>query len=353
MSLYSVLSPLLFTLDAEKAHKLSIMGLKMGVLKSAPSTHDPVLQTSVFGLSFPSPRGLSAGYDKNGDVLDALLGLGFGFVEAGSVTPKPQPGNPKPRVFRLREDKAVINRLGFNNEGLDVAASNFAAPRRAGIVGANLGANKESEDRIGDYVTGLKRLAPLADYVTVNISSPNTPGLRALQGKGELEDLLGRLMQARQDIPPEGKPVPLLLKIAPDLTDEDKSDIAEVALQSKLDGLIISNTTITRPDDLRNHQRTEVGGLSGEPLKALSLNLLKDMRIATAGKIPLVGVGGISSAEDAYARILAGASLIQFYSAMVYEGPYLAVKMAGGLAQLLRADGYKSVADAVGADNPL
>jgi dihydroorotate dehydrogenase len=210
--------------------------------------------------------------------LDALLGLGFGFVEAGSVTPKAQAGNPKPRIFRLTEDQAVINRLGFNNKGLEVASKNFKAPRRAGIVGANLGANKDSQDRVSDYVIGLKTLAPTADYVTVNISSPNTPGLRALQGRGELEELLGRLMQARAELPTEtDQKKPLLLKIAPDLTAEDKQDIAEVALAMKLDGLIATNTTISRPDTLSSAQKEEVGGLSGRPLKALSLQLVKDM----------------------------------------------------------------------------
>ncbi len=351
-SLYSALSSVLFLLDPERAHHLSLLGLKTGIVGSAPAINDPVLSSKVFGLDFPTPIGLSAGYDKNGEVLDALLGLGFGFVEAGSVTPRPQPGNPRPRIFRLKEDAAVINRLGFNNDGLDVAARNFAKPRRRGVVGANLGANKDSEDRIADYVTGLRALAPLADYVTVNISSPNTPGLRALQGKGELEDLLGRLMEARSSLPSEqDRKKPLLLKIAPDLTDEDQSDIADVSLQSGLDGLIISNTTITRPESLQDVQKTEAGGLSGEPLKALSLSLLKDMYQATEGKIPLVGVGGIRTAEDAYERILAGASLIQFYSAMVYEGPFLAHRMAKGLSELLARDGYKTVSEAVGAES--
>ncbi len=351
-SLYRFFSPLLFTLEPESAHHLSILGLKFGLTGASQTSFATSLSSTVFGLDFPTPIGLSAGYDKNGEVLDGLLKLGFGFVEAGSVTPMPQSGNPKPRIFRLKEDKAVINRLGFNNAGLDVAARNFSRPRREGIVGANLGANKDSADRIADYVAGLKRLAPLADYVTVNISSPNTPGLRALQGKGELEELLGRLMAARAHLQTErDKKIPLLLKIAPDLTDDDQSDIAAVALETGLDGLIISNTTITRPSSLQNPQKIEAGGLSGEPLKALSYALLKDMYKATEGKIPLVGVGGIRTAEDAYERILAGASLIQFYSAMVYEGPFLAQRMAEGLAELLKRNGYRSVADAVGAGN--
>ncbi|MEH6474654.1 MAG: quinone-dependent dihydroorotate dehydrogenase [Sneathiella sp.] len=349
---YKAISPALFLIDPEKAHTLSLIGLKSGFMPLKPADVSPSLAISRFGLSFPNPIGLSAGYDKNGDVLDALLGLGFGFVEAGSVTPKPQIGNPKPRVFRLKKDAAVINRLGFNNKGLDAAVNNFNAPRRTGIVGANLGANKDSEDRIGDYVTGLKALAPLADYITVNISSPNTPGLRALQGKGELGDLLGRVMDARANLDEEEKRnIPLLLKIAPDLTDEDKSDIAEVSLSTGLDGLIISNTTITRPDSLKSKQIDEMGGLSGAPLKPLSLKLISEMYVLTGGKIPLVGVGGIASAEDAFERIKAGASLVQFYSAMVYEGPYLAHKMAIGLAALLAKNGFNSVEDAIGVNH--
>lgn len=346
---YNLFSKAFFCLDPEVAHNLSIAALKSGFMPFRDAAIDPVLKTEVFGLSFPNPIGLSAGYDKNGAVLDALLGLGFGFVEAGSVTPKAQAGNPKPRIFRLTEDQAVINRLGFNNKGLDVALTNFKAPRRAGIVGANLGANKNSDDRIADYVTGLKTLSPHADYVTVNISSPNTPGLRALQGKGELEDLLGRLMEARLSLPNvAGQTKPLLLKIAPDLTEADKRDIAEVAVAMKLDGLIATNTTITRPESLSAAQKTEMGGLSGAPLKSLSLQLVKDMYQLTNGTIPIIGVGGIATAADAYERIKAGASLVQIYSAMVYDGPYLAHKIATELAVLLKADGVASVSDAVG-----
>ncbi|WP_025899981.1 quinone-dependent dihydroorotate dehydrogenase [Sneathiella glossodoripedis] len=349
--LYGAFSKALFCLDPERAHNFSLAALKSGFMPLKDAEIDPVLQSNVFNLDFPNPVGLSAGYDKNGAVLDALLGLGFGFVEAGSITPLPQEGNPRPRIFRLTEDEAVINRLGFNNKGLEVAASNFKAPRRAGVVGANLGANKDSDDRIADYVLGLKTLAPYASYVTVNISSPNTPGLRALQGKGELEELLGRLMQARSQLPDENdRRKAILLKIAPDLTAEDKKDIAEVALAMKLDGLIATNTTITRPDTLTSTQKGETGGLSGAPLKALSERVVKDMYQLTGGEIPIIGVGGIASAEDAYSRIRAGASLVQLYSAMVYHGPFLAHKIALGLAGLLKADGYKSVSEAVGVD---
>ncbi|PHQ68741.1 MAG: dihydroorotate dehydrogenase (quinone) [Sneathiella sp.] len=353
-SLYGILRPLLFKLDAEKAHNLSIMALKAGLLSAVPNNADPILKTELFGLTFANPIGLAAGYDKNAEVINAVSKLGFGFVEAGSVTPMPQEGNPRPRIFRLVEDDAVINRLGFNNKGLDVAAANFARRKEGSIVGANLGANKDSVDRVQDYVTGMKTLAPLVDYVTVNISSPNTPGLRALQGKTELEDLLGRMTEARGQMVSEGMDAfPLLLKIAPDITDEDKTDIAEVVLDLGIDGLIISNTTIARPGELTDPQRREAGGLSGVPLGDLSVAVLKDMYRATGGKVPLVGVGGISNAEDAYHRIKAGASLLQLYSAMVYHGPYVAHEIAKGLAQKLRAGNFTSVAEAVGVDTPL
>lgn len=352
MSLYKCLAPLLFKLDPEKAHDLSMAGLKTGLIRAAAGDVDPVLKTNLFGLSFPNPIGLAAGYDKNGEILGPLLGLGFGFIEAGSITPKPQAGNPKPRLFRLQEDGAVINRMGFNNKGLDEAVKNFSAPRRNGIVGANLGANKDSVDRVADYVLGLKRLAPFVDYITVNVSSPNTPGLRTLQGKEELEELLGRLMEARTELAILGKEkIPLMLKIAPDLADEDKDDIAAVSKAFSLDALIISNTTITRPDHLQNPHKSEMGGLSGDPLKPLSLKLLREMYKATRGKIPLIGVGGIRNAQDAYDRIVAGASLIQLYSAMVYEGPFLAKNIADELAALLKKNGHSNVADAVGSEH--
>lgn len=353
-SLYSLLRPLLFIMDPEKAHSLSIRALKSGMLPVHSADFDPILKTDLFGLTFANPIGLAAGYDKNAEVINDVSRLGFGFVEAGSVTPLPQPGNPKPRIFRLVEDGAVINRLGFNNKGLEVAASNFRNRRGNEIVGANLGANKDSLDRVGDYVRGMKALAPLTDYVTVNISSPNTPGLRALQGRDELDELLGRLLEARKQMMEQGaKAFPLLLKIAPDLTDEDKTDIAEVTLNLGIDGLIISNTTITRPDTLSSIYKKEVGGLSGAPLTDLSLSVLRDMRWATAGKVPLIGVGGISNAENALNRIKAGASLLQLYSAMVYEGPYVAHKIAKDLAQKLRAENFTNVSDAVGVDAPL
>lgn len=354
MTLYRIARPLLFCLDAEKAHGVSLQALKNGLLPAVGNAPDPILGVDLFGLHFPNPVGLAAGYDKNGEALAGLKGLGFGFLEAGSITPRPQAGNPKPRVFRLVEDAGVINRLGFNSKGLEVAAANFAARPQGIIVGANLGANKESPDRIADYVTGMRRLAPLASYVTVNISSPNTPGLRALQGRAELEELLGRLTETRRAMIAAGTPsFPIFLKVAPDLTQADIADIAAVVREMGIDALICGNTTITRPASLRSAAKGEAGGLSGQPLKSIALQTLKELYVATKGEIPLIGAGGIQDAADAYARIRAGASLIQLYSAMVYKGPYLAEEIARGLAKRLRADGFNSVRDAVGIDTPL
>jgi dihydroorotate dehydrogenase len=293
---------------------------------------------------FPNPVGIAAGFDKNGEVPDALLGLGFGFVEAGTVTPRPQEGNAKPRLFRLVEDKAVINRMGFNNAGADVVAARLAARGgRPGVVGANIGANKDSPDRIADYAAMTRIMAPLASYLTVNISSPNTPGLRALQDPAALADLLDAVIEARGP-----HPARLFLKLAPDLTSTDIDAICRIALDKRLDALIVTNTTITRPP-LRSELASEAGGLSGEPLRALALKVLRDFRAATGGAIPLIGVGGIASADDAWERIRAGASLIQLYSALVYEGPGLVRRIVEGLAKRVSAEGMSSIAEAVGS----
>jgi dihydroorotate dehydrogenase len=297
-------------------------------------------------LRFANPVGLAPGYDKNAEIAARAFGLGFGFAEIGTVTPRPQAGNPRPRLFRLVEDSAVINRMGFNNDGMDVVAGRLrgiAANERIGPIGINIGANKDSEDRIADYVTAMERLAPLADYVTVNISSPNTPGLRALQDKGALIDLLLRVRAAA----PVGKPV--FLKVAPDLESADIDDIAEAVIEHRIDALIVSNTTISRPD-LKSRHAGETGGLSGAPLRDLAQQRLVDFRKATGGALPLIGVGGIASAEDAYARIRAGASLVQLYSALVYEGPYLARRINKGLLALLDRDGFGHISEAVGID---
>ncbi len=344
MALYSLLRPLVFTLDAERAHGLTIAALKLmpGGTAAKP---DPALAIRVAGLDFPSPVGLAAGFDKNGEVFAPILRLGFGFAEVGTLTPRPQAGNPRPRLFRLAEDRAVINRMGFNNQGLVAAQARLAGrDRKAGVVGINIGANKDSDDRVADYVAGVRAMAPLADYLTVNISSPNTPGLRALQDKAALDELLRAVIAARG----KGGP-PIFHKLAPDLTAADIDDIATVAIARGIDALIVSNTTITRPP-LRSRHRDEAGGLSGAPLKPLALDALRAFRAATDGTIPLIAAGGIENGADAYARIRAGASLVQVYSALVYEGPGLARSIAGELKALLRRDGFATLADAVGAD---
>jgi len=319
--------------------------LKAGLVPGAAPVADPILASRHWGLDFPNPLGLAAGFDKNGEVPDAMLGQGFGFVEIGSVTPLPQPGNAKPRLFRLGADQAVINRMGFNNHGLDYAAGRLVRRKKQGVVGANLGKNKDSADAVADYAAGVTRLGPLADYLVINISSPNTPGLRALQGREPLRALIGGVAEALAKLP---RPKPLLLKIAPDLTAEDRADIAEVALDSPLSGLIVSNTTIERPTSLTSAHKTETGGLSGQPLFAPSTALLADMYRLTEGRLTLIGVGGISSAEQAYAKIRAGASLLQLYSALVYGGPALVGRINRGLAALLRRDGFANISEAVG-----
>jgi dihydroorotate dehydrogenase len=342
--LYQVLKSLLYTLEAETAHNLSLSALKY--LRNLHSTRESSLHQRVAGLEFPNPVGLAPGYDKNAEVFSQAFGLGFGFVEVGTVTPLPQAGNPRPRLFRLVEDRAVINRMGFNNAGMEVVAERLLAHDRKqslGPIGINIGANKDSEDRIADYAKAMARLGPLADYVTVNISSPNTPGLRALQDKGALEELLAKVRKAA----PPGKAI--FLKVAPDLEPQDIDDIADVAIGGAISAIIVSNTTISRPP-LQSRHSAEAGGLSGAPLRDLAQERMRDFRRATGGALPLIGVGGIATADDAYARIRAGASLVQLYSALVYEGPALAHRINQGLALLLKRDGLANIADAVGVD---
>ncbi|MES2493837.1 MAG: quinone-dependent dihydroorotate dehydrogenase [Pseudomonadota bacterium] len=341
--LYSLLHPVLFRLEAERAHRLAITSLRLrgrGVGVPAPAG----LATTVAGIAFPNPLGMAAGFDKDGEVPDALLGLGFGFVEIGSITPLPQSGNPRPRLFRLVEDGAVINRMGFNNGGADAGAARLARRSgRAGIVGINIGANKDSVDRVADYVTMARLMAPFASYLAVNVSSPNTPGLRALQDEGALGALLDGVLAARG----AGGP-PVFLKVAPDLETSDIDAISRIAIDRRLGGLIVSNTTIARPA-LRSAHAGESGGLSGAPLRDLAQQRLIDFRRATGGAIPLIGVGGIATADDAWARIRAGASLVQLYSAMVYGGPGLPRRILGGLDRLMRRDGFATIAEAVGS----
>ena len=343
---FCIAGPLVRLLPAETAHGLTVALLKTGLAPHQPSYNDPILSIRLWGRDFKNPVGLAAGFDKNAEVPDAMLGQGFGFVEIGSVTPRPQPGNPRPRLFRLTPDQAVINRMGFNNEGMEVVAGRLARRRRAGIVGANLGKNKDTEDAASDYEKGVRTLGPLADYLVINVSSPNTPGLRALQGKEPLEQLVRRTRKAVDALAVK---VPLLLKIAPDLTEEDLRDIAEVALESGLDGLIVSNTTVSRPDGLRSADRTQAGGLSGAPLMAPSTEVLARFHAAAAGRVALVGAGGVASGADAYAKIRAGAQAVQLYSALVFHGPGLVADIQRDLAARLRADGFGGVAEAVGA----
>ncbi|MEP7221635.1 MAG: quinone-dependent dihydroorotate dehydrogenase [Novosphingobium sp.] len=344
--IYALLRPALFRIDPERAHRLAIAGLKWQL---APrSAQNGALSTTVAGITFPNPVGMAAGFDKDGEVPDALLGLGFGFAEVGSITPLPQAGNPLPRLFRLAQDRAVINRMGFNNGGADRAEARLQQRAgKPGVVGINVGANKDSADRIADYALMARRMAPLASYLAVNISSPNTPGLRALQDGAALADLLDAVLEARNEALGGQEGPPVFLKVAPDLEPADIDAICRIAIDRKLGALIVSNTTISRPP-LRSAGAGETGGLSGEPLRDLAQQRLRDFRIASGGAIPLVGVGGIASAEDAWARIRAGASLVQFYSAMVYHGPGLARRMVSGLERLMRRDGFTTIAEAVG-----
>lgn len=341
--IYELLRPLIFRLDAERAHGLAIAGLQLGLV--ARPDEPGALKTEICGLTFPNPLGMAAGFDKDAQVPDELLGLGFGFAEVGSITPLPQPGNPKPRLFRLAEDQAVINRMGFNNSGAQIAKMRLEARQgRPGIVGVNIGANKDSADRIADYAQMTRIMAPLASYLAVNISSPNTPGLRALQDESALTDLLQAVMAERGT---EGPPV--FLKVAPDLEPTDIEAISRIAIDQKLGALIVSNTTIARPE-LRSANAGETGGLSGAPLRQPALEKLRAFRKATGGQMPLVGVGGIATAEDAWERIRAGASLVQLYSAMVYRGPGIARDITRGLERLMQRDGFSSIAEAVGSE---
>ena len=349
MDLTRLALPLFRRLDPERAHGLTLWALGAGLGPRQRAADDPILATEVWGLEFPNPLGLAAGFDKDAEVVGAALDLGFGHVEAGTVTPRPQPGNPKPRLFRLARDEAAINRMGFNNKGLDAFARRLSG-RGPGLVGANIGRNKDSGDAVADYAAGAKRLGPLADYLAVNVSSPNTPGLRALQDRAMLEVLVAAVQGALAEACGETVP-PMLVKIAPDLTDADKDDIAAVALERGIDGLIVSNTTIERPDGLSDAHPAEAGGLSGMPLMALSTRVLAEMYRRTGGRIPLIGVGGIASGADAYAKIRAGASLVQLYTALVYRGPALVGEIKRDLADLLRRDGFATLAEAVGADH--
>ncbi|WP_170517286.1 quinone-dependent dihydroorotate dehydrogenase [Ruegeria atlantica] len=335
----------LHKMDPEAAHGMSIKALKAGLAPMPGPVTSPRLKTHVAGLDLPNPVGLAAGFDKNGEVLTPLSRTGFGFIEVGAVTPRPQPGNPKPRLFRLTDDKAAINRFGFNNEGMEVMARRLADRPKNAIIGLNLGANKDSDDRPGDFAKVLAHCAEHLDFATVNVSSPNTEKLRDLQGKAALGALLGGVIETRNGL---SRPLPIFLKIAPDLTEAELQDIADVAQETGVDAVIATNTTLSR-DGLRSGHKSQTGGLSGAPLFEKSTRVLAQLSQLTEGKIPLIGVGGISSAEQAYAKICAGASAVQLYTALVYGGISLAADIAQGLDKLLERDGFNNVAQAVGS----
>ncbi len=345
--MYGLLRSILFQLDAETAHRIALTALKFP-LPGRAATVGGALAIRVAGIDFPNPLGMAAGFDKDAEVPGALLRAGFGFVEVGSITPLPQTGNPRPRLFRLPQDRAVINRMGFNNRGAGAAVRRLAAQPCPGILGINIGANKGAADRAADYVTMTRLMAPLGAYLAVNISSPNTPGLRALQDEGALAALLDAVLAERANgLTPTV--VPIFLKVAPDLTPADIDAIARIAMDRHLNGLIVANTTISRPH-LRSGAAGEAGGLSGAPLRDLALTRLRDFRDATGGAMPLIGVGGIATAQDAWTRIRAGASLIQLYTAMIYDGPGIARAITCGLEALMRRDGFATIAEAVGSE---
>lgn len=337
--LFDLALPFARLLDAEDAHNMAIRALAL-LPPRVPAADDPRLTVEAFGLRFPNPVGLAAGFDKNAEVPDAMLAAGFGFAECGTLTPRPQPGNPRPRVFRLIRDKGVINRLGFNNDGFAAALPRLKARTRTGIVGLNIGANKDTADRTDDYVDGVRTLAPFADYLTINVSSPNTPGLRDLQAAETLDDLLARVLEARDAIHPRK---PVLLKIAPDLSLQELDDIVRVARIRRMDGMIVSNTTISRPDTLQDGNKKESGGLSGRPLFALSTRMLAHTYQRVERAFPLIGTGGIDSAETAWNKLCAGASLIQLYSGMVYRGLGLVDEIKSGLLARLAKEGKTPV----------
>ncbi|MEM7223294.1 MAG: quinone-dependent dihydroorotate dehydrogenase [Pseudomonadota bacterium] len=349
MNLYKLIGPLQDVIPPEFSHRMAFWALKSGLVPSLGTPDSPRLAVELWGRRFSNPLGIAAGFDKDAEAIAPLLALGFGFVEIGSVTPRPQPGNPKPRVFRLSVDRGAINRLGFNSRGQARAACRlkaFRATGRAGLVGINLGKNKDQNDAAADYAAGARVLGPYGDYLVINVSSPNTPGLRQLQGRGELEGLIAAVRNEIGDAGP-----PLLVKISPDLAPEDLAEIAALGLAGGVDGFIATNTTLSRPTSLKSHHRAEAGGLSGRPAFEITTESLRRLYSLTEGRIPLIGVGGISSGADAYAKIRAGASLVQLYTGLIYEGPGLVGRIKRDLADLLQRDGYDQLSHAVGADH--
>lgn len=355
MSLYSIVRPLLFSLDAETAHLTTLKALKCGFGPKGRQVIDPALRVTLWNRTFPNPVGLAAGFDKNAEVIGPMLNMGFGFVEAGTVTPKPQGGNPRPRVFREPPLKAVINRMGFPSVGVAAFKDNLSKfltkrPHPEGVVGLNIGMNKDQTDPASDYTGLIRSLGGMADYLTINISSPNTPGLRNLQQKEPLNDLLLAVMEERKQSCGFNPP-PVIVKLSPDLTDEQMVDIAEVLIARKVEGVILTNTTLYRPDDLPAEFGAEKGGLSGGPLTDISTGVIRRFYALTKGKIPIIGAGGIMNGEDAYAKIRAGASLVQIYSGLIFHGPNLIRKINLELLALSRADGFSHISEAVGADH--
>ncbi len=350
IDIFPIVRPFLYALSPETAHNVALRALSCDLLPPQKLVVHPELSQNIFGLNFKNPIGLAAGFDKNAAAVNPLLRQGFAFVEAGTVTPLAQDGNPKPRMFRLSEDRAIINRLGFNNKGLEYYIKNFSKRDKSiGITGANIGKNKDSESASDDYVKGLNAVYPYADYITINISSPNTKGLRDLQQREALSQLLTEIMKARDQAKQQhNKNVPILLKIAPDIDETQRADIAENVIKHDVDGLIISNTTISRPTSLRSEYKNETGGLSGAPLLELSTPVISEIYKLTSGKIPIIGVGGVSSAEDAYAKIRAGASLVQIYSALIYQGFKLVRDINDNLPKLLARDGFSHISEAMG-----
>ncbi|KAG9267063.1 dihydroorotate dehydrogenase (quinone), mitochondrial isoform X1 [Astyanax mexicanus] len=354
----STLMPVMQKLvGAEMAHVMAVRLLSLGLVPRNRYQDPASLEVTVMGQRFRNPVGMAAGFDKHGEAVDTLYQLGFGFVEVGTVTPKPQEGNPKPRVFRLEADQAVINRYGFNSCGLLAveerlktrAGTQLELARAGRPLGINLGKNKLSTDAVADYLEGVRTLGPLADYLVINVSSPNTPGLRDLQGKKELRHLLAKVLKERDSLQGKNRP-PVLVKIAPDLSQQDKQDIAEVITELGVDGLIVSNTTVSRPETLQDPKKNEIGGLSGQPLKDMSTRMVREMYTLTKGKVPIIGVGGIACGQDALDKIRAGASLVQLYTALVYQGPPVVTKIKRELDELLIAQGFTNVSEAVGAD---
>lgn len=353
-AVFGAIAPFLRLLPPETAHTLTMRALALGFAPRVKEADDPALATELLGLRFQNPIGLAAGFDKNAETLDAMFRFGFGFVEAGTVTPRPQAGNPRPRLFRLGKDGAVVNRLGFNSEGMIRVMERLRRRgekerRAAGVLGINLGKNRESGDAAADYAAGARAFVHLADYLALNVSSPNTPGLRDLQTKEALGNILTETRAAMEKA--DGAKTPLFLKVAPDLEEAERQGIAEVALDGLVDGLIVGNTTLSRPEGLVSQRQSEAGGLSGRPLFALSTQLLADFYRRTEGSVPLIGTGGIASGKDAYAKIRAGASLVQLYTALIFEGPGLVPRIKKDLAALLHRDGFTRVSEAVGADH--